>query len=249
MLKNIFDRTISILGLIVFFPFILSFAFVVWINDFSSPFYLADRVGLNKKKFKLIKLRTMIKDADKTGVDSTGNNDARITKVGILIRKFKIDEICGLINVLTGDISLVGPRPNVIREVELYTKEEMRLLTIKPGITDFSSIVFADEGDILADSIDPDIAYNQLIRPGKGKLGLFYIDNQSFFVDIQIILATFISIFSRQRALSITSKLISKLGGDIELVTLSARKIKLVPNPPIGSSEIVTQRGNMNNIS
>ena len=121
----------------------------------------------------MYKLRTMIINADSTGVDSTSSNDNRITSVGKFIRKFKIDEISQLINVLLGDMSLVGPRPNVLREILMYTDLEKELLTVKPGITDFASIVFSDEGEILSDSDDPDIDYNQLIRPGKGYLGNF----------------------------------------------------------------------------
>jgi lipopolysaccharide/colanic/teichoic acid biosynthesis glycosyltransferase len=114
----------------------------------------------------------MIKNADQSGVDSTGAADRRITPVGHFIRRYKLDEITQLWNVLKGDMSLVGPRPNVQRETDMYTGIERRLLSVKPGITDFSSIVFSDEGDILKDHADPDIAYNQLIRPGKSALGL-----------------------------------------------------------------------------
>ena len=160
-------------------PIMLPVIILVWLQDLKSPFYIADRVGKNRKIFKMVKLRSMVIGADKSGVDSTGANDSRITTIGKLIRKFKLDEISQLWNVLLGDMSLVGPRPNVKTETDMYTEEEGLLLSVKPGITDFSSIVFSDEGDILANKIDPDLSYNQLIRPWKSRLGIIYIKNQS----------------------------------------------------------------------
>ena len=130
----------------------------------------------------MIKIRSMKVNADLSGVDSTANDDSRITLVGKIIRKFKIDELAQLINVFLGQMSFVGPRPNVERETSLYTTEEKKLLNLKPGITDISSIVFSDEGDILEGRDDPDITYNQLIRPGKSKLGIFYIENSNIFL-------------------------------------------------------------------
>jgi lipopolysaccharide/colanic/teichoic acid biosynthesis glycosyltransferase len=178
--KRLFDILASFFGLLCSAPILLPVMFVVWRQDGNSPFYVAERTGLNGKAFKMIKLRSMIVNADKSGVDSTGANDMRITPVGHFIRRYKLDELTQLWNVLKGDMSLVGPRPNVKRETDLYTSEERRLLSVKPGITDFSSIVFSDEGDILKDKSDPDIAYHQLIRPGKSRLGIFYIENRSF---------------------------------------------------------------------
>lgn len=216
--------------------------FLVWINDFGNPFYTAMRVGKDGKPFKMFKLRSMIVNADKTGVDSTSNNDMRITKIGKFIRKFKMDELSQLINVLMGDMSLVGPRPNVQRETDLYTKSEKRLLLVRPGITDISSIVFSDEGEILSNSKDPDIDYNQLIRPGKGYLGIFYIENQSFLLDIKLIFITLITIFNRNLALKNVSKLLKKYNASESLIKIAERKEKLVPSPPPGSKNIVKDR-------
>ena len=150
----------------------------------------------------MVKLRSMVINADKSGVDSTGSNDRRITRVGHFIRRYKLDEVTQLWNVLKGDMSLVGPRPNVKRETDLYTKQERRLVEVRPGITDFASIVFSDEGDILKDQTDPDIAYNQLIRPGKSLLGLFYIEHGTLWIDLQLIFLTAVVIASRRRALA-----------------------------------------------
>ncbi|VVM17401.1 hypothetical protein BSPWISOXPB_2715 [uncultured Gammaproteobacteria bacterium] len=119
-----------------------------WKQDKKSPFYMAPRVGRNNIIFKMVKLRSMVSNADSSGVDSTSANDSRITPIGHKIRKYKLDEITQLWNVLIGDMSLVGPRPNVKNETDLYTSVEEKLLLVKPGITDFSSIVFSDEGDI-----------------------------------------------------------------------------------------------------
>ena len=136
-MKRLFDIFASFFGLLLLSPVIVPVCFLVWIQDWHSPFYVANRVGKNEKLFKMVKLRSMIVNADKSGVDSTGNNDNRITAVGRFIRKCKLDEISQLWNVLLGDMSLVGPRPNVKRETDLYSSEEKKLLTVKPGITDF----------------------------------------------------------------------------------------------------------------
>ena len=137
-MKRILDFILSLIGLVLFSPILLPTIFLVWIQDWHSPFYIAPRVGKNEKPFKMLKLRSMIVNADKSGVDSTASNDKRITGVGRFIRKYKLDELSQLWNVLIGDMSLVGPRPNVKRETDLYTIEEKKLLTVRPGITDFS---------------------------------------------------------------------------------------------------------------
>ena len=164
-MKRLIDFILALIGLILCSPVLIPVIFLVWIQDWHSPFYIAPRMGKDEVQFKMLKLRSMIINADKSGVDSTASNDKRITGVGRFIRKYKLDELSQLWNVLLGDMSLVGPRPNVKRETDLYTKEEKILLTVRPGITDFSSIVFSDEGEILKNQVDPDIAYNQLIRP------------------------------------------------------------------------------------
>jgi lipopolysaccharide/colanic/teichoic acid biosynthesis glycosyltransferase len=240
--KRIFDFLVSFIALIIFSPLLLTVIFLVWINDFSNPFYIAERVGKNESFFKMFKLRSMIVDADKSGVDSTSNNDMRITRIGKFIRKFKMDELSQLINVLIGDMSLVGPRPNVKRETDLYTKIEKKLLSVRPGITDISSIVFSDEGEILENSEDPDLDYNQLIRPGKGYLGLFYIEKRSFFLDIKLIFLTVLAIINKKLALIYISKLLKKHNASDFLINIVERKEKLVPSPPPGSKKIVTDR-------
>ena len=243
-MKRIFDIFFSIFGLIILSPIYIPFLFLVWKNDKSNPFYIAYRVGLKGKLFKMIKIRTMFINADSNGVDSTSENDPRITKIGLLIRKYKIDEIPQLINILLGQMSFVGPRPNVKRDTDLYTKEEMKILYIKPGLTDFSSIVFSDESQILANVKDPDISYHQLIRPGKNKLCLFYLKRNNILIDVFIILFTLISIFSKRYSLILVCILLNKLGAPRELIDIASRKYKLVPTAPPGSDMITKSRNN-----
>jgi hypothetical protein len=139
-------------------------------------------------------------------------------------------------------MSLVGPRPNVKRETDMYTPAEKELLSVKPGITDFASIVFADEGEILSNAKNPDISYNQLIRPGKSQLGLFYISHQSFLLDIVILALTAITLFSRTKSLVLLTYTLKKLGANKDLIAIASRKKPLVPMPPPGATKIVTTR-------
>jgi hypothetical protein len=139
-------------------------------------------------------------------------------------------------------MSLVGPRPNVLSETKLYTNEEKRILTMKPGITDFASIVFSDEGEILAGKTDADLAYNQLIRPWKSRLAILYTNSTSFRIDLTLILITMVSLFSREKALGMVVRLLTKLQADSEVINMSSRKSALIPYPPPGSDKIVTTR-------
>ena len=241
-MKRIFDLIFSLLGLIFVFPIITIACFGIYLQDQHSPFYIAKRTGKNNRNFNMIKLRSMIVNAEKNKVDSTSSNDPRITNLGRFIRKLKLDELSQLFNVFIGEMSLVGPRPNVKRETDLYTKVEKNLLKVKPGITDFASIVFSDESEILKNVDDPDISYNQLIRPWKSRLGLFYIKKQSIQLDILIIIFTILSFFSRKIALILVNKTLKKLNAPKDLCRLSLRKYKLQPIPPPGSNEIVLTR-------
>jgi lipopolysaccharide/colanic/teichoic acid biosynthesis glycosyltransferase len=241
-MKRLFDIFISLLGLVTLSPVLLTFMYLVYRQDNHSPFYVASRVGKNGVMFKMLKLRSMSVNADKSGVDSTSADDIRITPIGHKIRRYKLDEFTQLWNVLIGDMSLVGPRPNVLSDTNLYTDIEKGLLTVRPGITDFSSIVFSDEGDILEGMKDPDLAYNQLIRPWKSRLGLTYIKNQSLFLDFQLILYTVIAIISKQRALAWVAVKLNNLNVDAGTVKISKREVSLYPFPPPGSDEIVSSR-------
>ena len=232
MIKRIFDIVFSSVALAIISPLFLLFLLFVYFYDFHNPFYVAPRVGLNGKLFNMIKIRSMTINADKTGVASTASDDNRITPIGRIIRKFKFDELSQLINVLNGSMSLVGPRPQVEKDVKLYTEKEKELLKVKPGITDYSSIIFSDEGNILEGSSDPDMDYNLLIRPWKSRLGLFYINNQTFFLDLKLIFFTIISFISRQFVLKIISKSIERKNAEKDLVLVSLRNDELIPASP-----------------
>ena len=242
-MKRLFDIAVSLIGLLCAAPVVLPVMALVWWQDGYSPFYAAPRVGMGDTTFLMVKLRSMVRNADRSGVDSTSANDARITPVGRFIRRYKLDESTQLWNVLKGDMSLVGPRPNVKRETDLYTTVERRLLDVKPGITDFASIVFSDEGDILKDQRDPDIAYNQLIRPGKSMLGLFYVDHASLWLDIQLCWFTAVATVSRPRALAGVEAPLRTLGASRELLEIASRRSRLAPMPPPGAHHLVTSRG------
>jgi lipopolysaccharide/colanic/teichoic acid biosynthesis glycosyltransferase len=241
-MKRLLDMLLSSVGLIAASPVLLPVMFLVWKQDGNSPFYVAPRTAKNDGTFRMVKLRSMIKNADKSGVDSTAAGDMRITPVGHFIRRYKLDELTQLWNVLKGDMSLVGPRPNVKRETDLYTAEERGLLAVRPGITDFSSIVFSDEGDILAGKEDPDIAYNQLIRPWKSRLGLFYIAHRGVVLDVKLIYLTAVAILSRPRALAGVVQILQKLGAPADMIAVARRDQPLVPTPPPGADRIVTSR-------
>ncbi len=233
-MKRLFDLTLSILGTIFLLPIFVLFSFLVWFQDKKNPFYFASRVGKHNKIFTMIKIRSMVIDAEKKGGESTSHNDSRITSIGKIIRRYKIDELTQLLNVIRGDMSLVGPRPNTRNGVNVYTQKEKKLLSVRPGITDFSSIVFSDEGEILSNSEDPDHDYDLLIRPWKSRLGIIYIENMSILLDLRIIFITIKSIFSKERALSSIIKELTNLGVNNHLVEVCRRRTKLVPADPPG---------------
>jgi len=238
-MKRIFDIFFSVFGLIFISPLILIFILLIYFQDKASPFYIAPRVGKNKKIFYIIKLRSMKINAHKTGVNSTSINDNRITKIGSIIRKYKLDEFTQLWNVLIGDMSLVGPRPNVLVDVNLYTNIENKLLEVKPGITDFSSIVFSDEGKILENKENPDLSYNQLIRPWKSRLGLIYIKHKSILLDLELIMFTVVALVSKPMALKWVVKKLEKFYVDQKIIDVAKRDKELSPFPPPGSDKIV----------
>ncbi len=241
-MKRLLDFILSFFGLVILSPILIPVMILVWLQDFKSPLYIAPRVGKDGTIFAMVKLRSMVVNADKSGVDSTSASDSRITPIGKFIRKFKLDELTQLWNVLKGDMSLVGPRPNVIDETALYTLVEKNLLKVRPGITDLSSIIFSDEGEILEGKDDPDLAYNQLIRPWKSRLGLIYIENQTLVLDISLIFYTVISIFTKEKVLVWIESQLRKMEADQELIDIARRKTDLYPFPPPGSDKIVLTR-------
>ncbi len=231
-MKRAFDIIFSFIGMIVISPVLIPATLAAWLQDFHSPFYFSVRVGKGGKTFNMVKLRSMKVNADSSGVFSTTSNDPRITPIGKLIRKFKLDELPQGWHVLNGDMSFVGPRPQVPFGVDDYTEKEKGLLKARPGITDFSSIVFADESEILKDSKDPDHDYDLLIRPWKSRLGLFYIDKQSLLLDIFLMVLTLVGIASREKALKGVVYALRKLKADPELIRVCQRLEPLQPHTP-----------------
>lgn len=242
MLKRLVDIVVSAAALLVLSPILLGFMAAIWLQDFRSPFYIAPRVGRGGKPFRMVKLRSMLVGADRTGVDSTAADDRRITAVGRLVRAYKIDELSQLWNVLKGDMSLVGPRPNVQREIDLLTDVERHVVDAKPGITDIASIVFSDEGEILKGQPDPDLAYHQLIRPWKSRLALLYVERRSLWLDAALVWLTAVAIFSRPLALQGVQRVLARLGADDALRAVARRDRPLQPSPPPGMSSVVSAR-------
>lgn len=198
--KRLFDLICSGIGLILLSPLLLLIAYRIKKEDGGPVFYRGERVGLHGKTFRIFKFRSMIVNAEKLGASSTTDEDPRITEVGKLLRKHKIDESPQLINVLTGQMSLVGSRPEVSKFTDIYTDAEKALLTVKPGITDWESIWNSDEGAILAGAEDADRAYLELIRPEKIRLQLKYVKERSFVTDIKILFQTVAKLFEQSRS-------------------------------------------------
>lgn len=189
MLKRIFDVTLSLFGLIILLPFMLIIAILIKIDSKGPVFFKQIRVTKNGKEFKIFKYRTMRVGSDKYSQITVGKDD-RITKIGSFLRKYKLDEIPQLINVLIGDMSLVGPRPEVPKYAALYTDEQKEILKVRAGITDYASIEFSDENDLLASEEEPEKAYIEKIMPKKIELNKKYLSEISILTDIKIILLT-----------------------------------------------------------
>lgn len=220
-MKRALDVVVAGFGLLVLAPVLALAAVAVWLEDRCDPLYRAVRVGLHGRPFEMYKLRTMVPNAEARGWDSTRADDPRITSVGRVLRRFKLDEFPQLWNVLVGEMSLVGPRPNIDREVDLYDAEERRLLEAIPGITDLSSIVYADLAERIRGYDDPNLAYRRLVRPGKSRLGLFYVDRGTFWMDIAIVVATVLGLVSRRGALRLVRTILNGYGADAELLALT----------------------------
>ncbi|MCG6837377.1 sugar transferase (plasmid) [Fusobacterium vincentii] len=189
MLKRIFDIILSLFGLIILLPFMLIIAIFIKLDSKGTVFFKQVRVTKNGREFKIFKYRTMRVGSDKYSQITVGKDD-RITKIGSFLRKYKLDEIPQLINVLIGDMSLVGPRPEVPKYVALYTDEQKEILKVRAGITDYASIEFSNENDLLALEEDPEKAYIEKVMPKKIELNKKYLSEISILTDIRIILLT-----------------------------------------------------------
>lgn len=235
MAKRLFDIFFALAVTIVTLPLIAIACLLIWLQDGHSPLYRGLRVGRDGRDFRMIKLRTMVADGDRLGGSSTATSDSRLTALGKALRRYKLDELPQFWNVLTGDMSVVGPRPNVRGGVDRYTREELELLAVRPGITDLASIVFSDEGEILEGSSDPDALYDAVIRPWKNRLALTYIFNRSLPLDLQLIWLTVVSLSSKVSALQGVARILKGLGADAELRRICSRMEPLPHGLPPGS--------------
>ena len=190
MAKRLFDLIIAWLGLILLSPFLVLVAVLVALSSSGPVFFLQERVGLNGRTFMLFKFRSMRPASESKGQLTVGNRDPRVTTIGYYLRKYKLDEIPQLINVLKGEMSLVGPRPEVPKYVAMYNEKQRKVLSVRPGITDLASIAYRNENEILAESDNPEQTYIDEVMPDKLALNLEYVRRRSLVYDLQLILKT-----------------------------------------------------------
>ena len=193
-LKRLMDVVISGCALLVLWPLLLLIALAIKIDDPGPVFYRQVRVGRNGKEFRIFKFRTMVVDADKKGLQITVGRDSRVTRVGAFLRKTKLDELAQLLNVLTGEMSFVGPRPEVPKYVDLYTPYQRQVLLVRPGITDYASIAYRNENDLLEGAQDPERMYIDEIMPAKIELNMKYLHEISPLADIRLSLSTGVAV-------------------------------------------------------
>jgi lipopolysaccharide/colanic/teichoic acid biosynthesis glycosyltransferase len=199
MLKRAVDLAGASAGLALLSPVILAIAALIKLGSPGPVFYRGVRIGLGGRPFRIFKFRTMVVDAERLGGSSTSDDDPRITRIGVLLRKYKLDELPQLLNVVHGEMSLVGPRPEVQHYVDMYTEEEKAILSVKPGITDWATLWNPDEGAVLAGSPDPEQTYLEKIRPQKLRWQLEYVRRRSLLVDLRILAQTAATIVLRRR--------------------------------------------------
>jgi lipopolysaccharide/colanic/teichoic acid biosynthesis glycosyltransferase len=195
-MKRIFDIIMAIVIITLVLPFGIIISLMILLSSRGGIFYIQERVGKDKKPFGLLKFRTMKQNADREGKLTVGMRDARITKVGYFLRKYKLDEFPQFLNVLKGDMSVVGPRPEVKEYVDLYTKEQLEILHVRPGITDLASLEYYRENELLGQAEDPQKTYIEEVMPAKIELNKKYLANPSLGTDIKIIWRTFLKMFS-----------------------------------------------------
>lgn len=195
-MRSGFDKLAAFLGLLILGPLLIIIALAITFDSRGGIFYIQTRIGKDFKPFGLYKFRTMRPDSESKGRLTIGKDDPRITRVGAFLRKYKLDELPQLINVLNGTMNLVGPRPEVLEYVQLYNEEQRKVLSVKPGITDYASLAYFDENELLAQSSNPRQTYIDEVMPAKLKLNLEYIENRSFGEDLRIVFRTIGRIFS-----------------------------------------------------
>jgi len=198
MVKRSFDIIMALVGLILLLPLFLLIALAIVADSRGGVFYKQERIGKNRKPFNLLKFRSMSVGADKKGLLTVGSNDSRVTKAGLFIRKYKLDELPQLINILTGDMSFVGPRPEVQKYVDQYSAEQLKVLQVRPGLTDYASLEYFNENELLSKSPNPEATYIHEVMPAKLNLNFKYIENQGFFTDLKLIFRTIGRVLGRR---------------------------------------------------
>jgi lipopolysaccharide/colanic/teichoic acid biosynthesis glycosyltransferase len=197
MTKRIFDIVFSCLGLILLAPVLVVLAIIIKLDSKGPVLFIQPRVGLNNKDFNIFKFRTMQMESDKKGLLTLGNKDSRITKVGYFLRRYKIDEFPQLLNIVIGDMSFVGPRPELRKYVNYYPQEDLSVLSVRPGITGLASIEFRNEVELLKAAKDPETYFIESIIPEKLKLNKLYIEKRSFWFDLKLIIITIYRVLTK----------------------------------------------------
>lgn len=228
--RRICDVALAGAGLAVALPLVLLGALAAWLEDGRSPWYPALRVGRRGRRFRMWKLRSMVTGADRQGGCSTAADDRRITRAGRWIRRLKIDELPQLYHVLQGEMSLVGPRPQVPRDAARYTPAERRLLEVAPGVTDPASVVFSDEAEILRGAGDPDVEYDRRIRPWKSRLALAGIEDRGLGFYFRVLGWTAANFVARPAALADIARWLEERQAPAELIRIAGRRER----PPVG---------------
>ncbi len=239
-LLRVIDIIGGSIGAVIGAPFILLAMIAIWLEDRHNPFYIADRIGADGKSFRFIKLRSISMKKEVEPDEIISSRDPRVTSLGHFLRASKIDELPQFWHVLSGQMSLVGPRANVRTIVDAFTEEERRIVSVKPGITDLASIVFMNLGKVLEDSDNPKLDYNRLVRPWKSRLALLYVDNASPILALRIIWLTVVAFFDRDAALRGVARIAQACHADPKLTEAVLSGNRLEPYPPPGADEIVT---------
>ena len=234
-LRRAFDILVSAVCLCLSLPVILVALIGVWLQDRRNPIYASWRMGQHEKPFRFYKIRTMVVDASKAGRHTTSSDDPNVTALGRFLRRFKVDELLQFWTIIQGHMSLAGPRPNTPQVTQVYTAEERGVFKVKPGLTDFSSIVFSDLDALMAGAADVNTAYDQTIRPWKSRLGLVYVANASLWLDIQLLALTALNFVNRPAALNGVVSILTRLNASAELVEVAARREPPKPCPPPGA--------------
>jgi lipopolysaccharide/colanic/teichoic acid biosynthesis glycosyltransferase len=239
-LMRVIDIAGGLVGTIIGLPFILIAMLAIWLEDRHNPFYVAERIGAGGKPFRFIKLRSISMRKEVRPDEIISARDPRVSRLGHFLRASKIDELPQFWHVLSGQMSLVGPRANVRSIVDAFTDEERRIVSIKPGITDLASIVFMNLGKVLEDSENPKLDYNRLVRPWKSRLALIYVENPTVSLSLQTMWLTFLAFFNHDRALKGVARIAEKYQSDPKLSEAIVSRDRLEPYPPPGATEVIT---------